>query len=69
MKRAQVTLLVGALVMSSLAMAEGGGDKAFERMMATQSQAMEKYAANEAKRDPVVVNDAKTDKAENTEKM
>ncbi|MEB0046629.1 MULTISPECIES: co-regulatory protein PtrA N-terminal domain-containing protein [unclassified Pseudomonas] len=64
MKRIQVCALLGAMVLSSFAMAEGGGDKTFERMMASKEQAVQAYAAKEAKGDPVVLNNAKEHKTE-----
>lgn len=62
MKLAQVSAFLGALVLSSFAMAEGGGDRTFEKMMAANDQAVQAFVAREAKSDPVVVNDAKDDK-------
>lgn len=44
---------VGALAISSSAFAEGGGDKAFEKMMAANTQAMEQYAISQGKSAPV----------------
>ncbi|TVT81684.1 DUF2790 domain-containing protein [Pseudomonas sp. H3(2019)] len=45
---------VGLLAMSSNVLAEGGGDKAFERMMSANVKAMEQYAVSQGKRAPVV---------------
>lgn len=64
MKLAQVSALLGALVVSSVALAEGGGDRTFERMMVANDRAVEAFAANQAKSDPVVVNEAKDDKTQ-----
>ncbi|MNI85351.1 hypothetical protein D3C73_1423370 [compost metagenome] len=59
MKITQIYALVGALVLSSVALAEGGGDRTFAKAMQAQDQAMEKYAAREGKNAPVVSSDAK----------
>jgi hypothetical protein len=59
MKITQIYALVGALVLSSAALAEGGGDRTFAKAMQAQDQAMEKYAAREGKNAPVVSSDAK----------
>lgn len=66
MKLSKLVIIAGALLVSSVAMAEGGGDRTFERMMVANEQAMQNFAMREAKRDPVVTTDAKDDK---TEKM
>jgi hypothetical protein len=66
MKLAQVCAFSGALILSSFAMAEGGGDRTFDRMMTSNDQAVQAFAAKEAKGDPVVLNTAKDDK---TKKM
>ncbi|AHZ73364.1 MULTISPECIES: co-regulatory protein PtrA N-terminal domain-containing protein [Pseudomonas] len=58
MKLTQIFLLAGALVLSSFALAEGGGDRTFEKMMAAKDLAMEKYVAREGKKAPVVSGDA-----------
>lgn len=58
MKFTQICALVGALVLSSVALAEGGGDRTFEKMMAAKDLAMEKYLAREGKNAPVVPSDA-----------
>jgi hypothetical protein len=47
--------------MSSVVLAEGGGDRAFERMMAANDGSVEKFVAKEQARDPVVVNEKKDD--------
>ena len=52
MKLTQICALAGALVFSSIALAEGGGDRTFEKMMAAKDLAMEKYVAKEGKRAP-----------------
>ena len=62
MKLVQLSAFAVALVMSSVVLAEGGGDRAFERMMAANDQAVERFVAKEQARDPVVVNEKKDDK-------
>jgi hypothetical protein len=62
MKRVQLGAFGVALMMSSLVMAEGGGDRTFERMMAATARSMELFVAKEQARDPVVVNEKKSDK-------
>jgi hypothetical protein len=49
---------MGALVLSlsSLAMAEGGGDRTFDRAMQANERAMAAYAAKQGKEAPVVEN-------------
>ena len=64
MKLAQLSAFAAALVMSSVVLAEGGGDKAFEKMMATNNRSVEKFVAKEQARDPVVVNEKKDYKTE-----
>jgi hypothetical protein len=59
MKIAQICALASALVLSSVALAEGGGDRTFEKMMVANDLAMEKYVAKEGKIEPVVSSDAK----------
>ena len=44
MKIAQICALAGALILS---LAEGGGDRTFEKMMAARDVAMEAYVARE----------------------
>ena len=58
----QICALAGALVFSSIALAEGGGDRTFEKMMAAKDLAMEKYLAREGKSAPVVSSDEKNEK-------
>ena len=43
------------LTLSSLAMAEGGGDRVYGRMMQENQQAMEQYASRNGKTPPEVV--------------
>ena len=64
MKIAQICALAGGLILSSVALAEGGGDRTFEKMMAARDVAMEKYVAKEGKSDPVVSSDAKDETRE-----
>ena len=64
MKFAQISAFTAALALSSLAMAEGGGDRTFEKMMAASDRSVELYVAREQARDPVVVNDKKDDKTQ-----
>ncbi|ABA75358.1 hypothetical protein DOZ69_21175 [Pseudomonas fluorescens] len=64
MKLAQIGAFAVALMMSSLVLAEGGGDRTFEKMMAANGRSMEVFAAKEKARDPVVVNDKKDDKTQ-----
>lgn len=59
MKIAQIFALASALVLSSVALAEGGGDRTFEKMMVANDLAIEKYVAKEGKIEPVVSSDAK----------
>ncbi|MBD9589449.1 hypothetical protein IB254_20410 [Pseudomonas sp. PDM03] len=62
MKLAQIGTVAAALVMSSLAMAEGGGDRTFDRMMSANDRSVELFVAKEQARDPVVVNEKKDEK-------
>ena len=62
MKLVQLSVLAAAMVMSSVVLAAGGGDRTFKRMMANKDQAMEKFVAKEQARDPVVLNEKKDDK-------
>lgn len=63
MKIVQMGAFVVALAMSSLVMAEGGGDRTFERMMTSNDRSMELFVAKEkAAGTPVVVTDKKDDK-------
>ena len=61
MKPVQIGAFVVALLLSSLAMAEGGGDRTFDRMMTNNDRSMELFVAKEKARDPVVVNDRKAE--------
>lgn len=47
-------VFAGVLAISSSVLAEGGGDKAFEKMMAANAKAMEQYAISQGKSIPVV---------------
>lgn len=49
MKLTKIFAVAGALALSSFAMAEGGGDRTFEKMMAAKDLAMEKYVAKQGK--------------------
>ncbi|CAI8796064.1 co-regulatory protein PtrA N-terminal domain-containing protein [Pseudomonas sp. IT-P395] len=63
MKLAQLTAFAAALAISSVALAEGGGDRTFERMMTSNDRSMELFVAKEkAAGNPVVVTDKKDDK-------
>ncbi|MGN4049632.1 co-regulatory protein PtrA N-terminal domain-containing protein [Pseudomonas sp. SM4] len=63
MKLAQISAFAAALAMSSLALAEGGGDRTFEKMMANSERSVELFVAKEkAAGNPVVVNEKKDDK-------
>ncbi|WLH33671.1 hypothetical protein PSH79_17220 [Pseudomonas sp. FP2196] len=64
MKLVKISAFAAALVMSSLAMAEGGGDRTFEKMMTANDRSVELFVAREQARDPVVVNDKKDDKTQ-----
>jgi hypothetical protein len=59
MKRTQIFALLGALIISSATLAEGGGDRTFEKMMAARDVAMEAYVAREGNSVPVVSSDTK----------
>jgi hypothetical protein len=61
MKLAQLSAFAVALAMSSMALAEGGGDRTFERMMTANDRSVELFVAKEQARDPVVVNEKKDD--------
>ncbi|WP_095077112.1 DUF2790 domain-containing protein [Pseudomonas sp. Irchel s3h17] len=54
MKPIKFLTLTGALLLSAAAMAESGGDKAFEKMMQNNRVAMENYAAKQGKNPPQV---------------
>ena len=58
---AQISAFAAALAMSSLALAEGGGDRTFEKMMTANDRSVELFVAKEQARDPVVVNEKKDD--------
>jgi hypothetical protein len=63
MKLAQLSAFAAALAMSSLALAEGGGDRTFEKMMANSERSVELFVAKEkAAGNPVVVNEKKDEK-------
>ena len=63
MKLAQLTAFAAALAISSVALAEGGGDRTFEKMMANSERSVELFVAKEkAAGNPVVVNEKKDDK-------
>jgi hypothetical protein len=62
MKFVELSAFAAALVMSSLVMAEGGGDRAFEKMMAANDRSVELFVAKEQARAPVVLNEKKDDK-------
>lgn len=62
MKLAQLSAFAAALVMSSLVMAEGGGDRAFEKMMVANDRSVELFVAKEQARGPVVLNEKKDEK-------
>ncbi|MBP5943402.1 MULTISPECIES: DUF2790 domain-containing protein [unclassified Pseudomonas] len=54
MKLIKWMVFAGVLAMSLNVLAEGGGDRAFERALSANSKAMEQYAANQGKAPPVV---------------
>ncbi|MFJ4247232.1 co-regulatory protein PtrA N-terminal domain-containing protein [Pseudomonas sp. NPDC089741] len=65
MKLAQISAFAAALAISSLALAEGGGDRTFERMMTSNDRSMELFVAKEkAAANPVVINEKKGDKTQ-----
>ncbi|RON24916.1 hypothetical protein BK660_04410 [Pseudomonas brassicacearum] len=64
MKLVQMGAFAAALVMSSVVMAAGGGDKTFARMMAAKDRSVELFVAREQARDPVVVNEKKDEKTQ-----
>ncbi|WP_028623302.1 MULTISPECIES: DUF2790 domain-containing protein [unclassified Pseudomonas] len=53
MKFMNIIAFAGTLAISSSVLAEGGGDKAFEKMMAANAKAMEQYAISQGKSAPV----------------
>lgn len=60
MKITQIYALAGALILSSTALAEGGGDRTFAKATQTTEQAMKKYAAKQlTKKSPKVSSDDK----------
>ena len=62
MKIVQMGAFVVALAMSSLVLAEGGGDRTFDRMMTNNDRSMEPFVAKEkAAGNPVVVNEKTVD--------
>jgi hypothetical protein len=54
MKVFKLMAFVGVMAMSLNALAEGGGDRTFERAFSANVKAMEQYAANQGKLAPVV---------------
>src|SRR5213595_1417857 len=54
MKVFKLMAFVGVMAMSLNALAEGGGDRTFERAFSANAQAMQQYAANQGKPAPVV---------------
>ena len=65
MKFARLSAFATALMLSSLAMAEGGGDRTFDRMMSANDRAVELFVAKEkADANPVVVNEKKEQKTQ-----
>ena len=48
-----IIAFAGAVAISANVLAEGGGDKAFEKMMAANAKAMEQYAISQGKSVPV----------------
>lgn len=54
MKVFKLMAFVGVMAMSLNALAEGGGDRTFERAFSANAKAMEQYAANQGKPAPVV---------------
>ncbi|CAH0284456.1 hypothetical protein ACVK1X_000135 [Pseudomonas sp. PvR086] len=62
MKFVQLSAFAAALVMSSVVLAEGGGDRVFEKMMAANDRSVEAFVAKEQARNPVVLNEKKDDK-------
>jgi len=56
MKLFKLSVAAWVLSLSSLALAEGGGDRTFERAMADNERAMQLYAAKKGKEAPVVQN-------------
>jgi hypothetical protein len=54
MKASQLIAFLGVMTMSMNVLAEGGGDRTFEKMFKANTQAMEQYAARLGKPAPVV---------------
>lgn len=54
MKLIKSLTLAGVMAMSMNVLAEGGGDRTFERAFSANAKAMEQYAANQGKARPVV---------------
>lgn len=54
MKVFKLMAFVGVMAMSLNALAEGGGDRTFERAFSANAKAMEQYAANQGKPAPVM---------------
>ncbi len=49
MKISKISALLAMLLVSSVALAEGGGDRTFAKMMQANDKAMAKYTAKEKK--------------------
>jgi hypothetical protein len=54
MKVLKLIAFAAVMAMSVNALAEGGGDRTFERALSANAKAMEQYAANQGKAPPVV---------------
>ncbi|MCW8277942.1 DUF2790 domain-containing protein [Pseudomonas sp. PCH199] len=54
MKLIKLIALAGVMAVSLNVLAEGGGDRTFEKMLTANAKAMEQYAANQGKPAPVV---------------
>ncbi|MCU0121120.1 DUF2790 domain-containing protein [Pseudomonas sp. B2M1-30] len=54
MKLLKLMVFTGVMAMSLNALAEGGGDKTFDRAFSANAKAMAQYAANQGKAVPVV---------------
>ncbi|MFJ2446910.1 DUF2790 domain-containing protein [Pseudomonas sp. NPDC087626] len=54
MKLSQLISLTAALIVSTNTLAESGGDKRFETMMQNNRMAMQRYAAQQGKEQPIV---------------
>ena len=55
MKVFKAFFTISILALSSLAIAEGGGDRVYGRMMQENQQAMEQYALKNGKSNPEIV--------------